>query len=165
MSTQASRPLAVPDIAGSPQAAPYDPEHGLPATFGQGWKGRLLFWIAVAFSAFQIVTAFGIPLDFRILPAIAWLTPILLIRIAFVLWLGWILLGAARGRPNLEAVLAFLTLFGAFELVTLYTGTLPNQVLRTLHVGFLSLTACGLLANADETSPPARAFWWAVGVA
>ena len=86
------------------------------------------------------------------------------IRIAFALWLVWILLGAARGRANIEAILAFLTLFGAFELVSLYTGTLPNQVLRTLHVGFLCLTACGLLANADETSPPARIFWWAVGI-
>jgi TRAP transporter 4TM/12TM fusion protein len=164
MSNDTSRPLAVPDTAGAAPAAPHDPEHGLPATFGEGWKGRLLFWIAVAFSAFQIVTAFGIPLDFRIVPSVSWLTPILLIRIAFSLWLVWILLGAARGRTNIEAILAFLTLFGAFELVSLYTGTLPNQVLRTLHVGFLCLTACGLLANADETSPPARIFWWAVGI-
>ncbi|MCV9936536.1 TRAP transporter permease [Boseaceae bacterium BT-24-1] len=164
MSTESSKPLAIPDVAASPQAAPYDPEHGLPATFGTGWKGRLLFWIAVAFSVFQIVTAFGIPLDFRIVPAISWLTPILLIRVVFALWLGWILLGAARGQANTEAIFAFLTLFAAFELVTLYTGTLPNQVLRTVHVGFLCLTACGLLANADETSPPARIFWWAVGI-
>jgi len=164
MSNETSRPLAVPDTAGTAPAVPHDPEHGLPATFGTGWKGRLLFWIAVAFSAFQIVTAFGIPLDFRIVPSLSWLTPILLIRIAFALWLVWILLGAARGRANIEAILAFLTLFGAFELVSLYTGTLPNQVLRTLHVGFLCLTACGLLANADETSPPARIFWWAVGI-
>ena len=27
-----------------------------------------------------------------------------------------------------------------------------------------ALIACGLLANADETAPPARAFWWAVGI-
>ena len=66
MSNETSRPLAVPDTAGAAPAAPHDPEHGLPATFGEGWKGRLLFWIAVAFSAFQIVTAFGIPLDFPI---------------------------------------------------------------------------------------------------
>lgn len=163
MSSATGRPLAVPDIAGAAPAAPHDPEHGLPATFGEGWKGRLLFWIAVAFSAFQVVTAFGIPLDLRLLPTVPWLTPILLIRAGFVLWLGWILLGIARGRRDSEAILAFLTLFGAFELVALYTGTLPNQVLRTLHVGFLCLTACGLLANADETSPAGRGFWWTVG--
>lgn len=164
MSSETRRPLAVPDIAGAAQNAPHDPEHGLPATFGEGWRGRLLFWIAVAFSAFQIVTAFGIPLDFRLVPSVSWLTPIQLIRAVFALWLVWILLGVARGRPRQEAIIAFLALFGAFELVSLYTGTLPNQVLRTVHVGFLCLTACGLLANADETSPPARMVWWAIGL-
>ena len=43
MSNDTSRPLAVPDTAGTAPAAPYDPEHGLPATFGEGWNGRLLF--------------------------------------------------------------------------------------------------------------------------
>ncbi|WP_336810316.1 TRAP transporter permease [Bosea sp. MMO-172] len=166
MSRDETRPLAEQDLAGgpAPAAAPYDPEHGLPATFGTGWKGRLLFWLAVAFSAFQVVTAFGIPLDFRLIGSVAWLTPITLIRVAFGLWLAWIVLGLVRGRPMLEAATAFLALLGAFELVSLYTGTLPNQVLRTVHVGFLALIACGLLANADETAPPARAFWWAVGL-
>jgi TRAP transporter 4TM/12TM fusion protein len=164
MSQDKIRPLAVPDVAGAPVPAPHDPEHGLPATFGTGWKGRALFWIAVAFSAFQIVTAFGIPLDFRVIDQVRWLTPITLIRVGFVLWFAWIILSALRGRMMGEAMIAFLALLGAFELVTLYTGTLPNQVLRTVHVGFLCLTACGLLANADETSPPARIFWWAVGI-
>ncbi|KFC74135.1 TRAP transporter, 4TM/12TM fusion protein precursor [Bosea sp. LC85] len=163
MSQDQKSPLAVPDASGAPAAPPHDPEHGLPATFGNGWKGRLLFWIAVAFSAFQIVTAFGIPLDFRVIETVSWLTPITLIRAGFVLWLGWIILSVLRGRVMGEAVIAFLCLFGAFELVSLYTGTLPNQVLRTVHVGFLCLTACGLLANADETSPAGRTFWWTVG--
>ena len=167
MSQDTTRPLAVPDIAGAPgpAPAPHDPEHGLPATFGTGWTGRLLFWIAVGFSGFQVVTAFGIPLDARLVGSVSWLTPITLIRVAFALWLVWIIVGAARGRVMGDAVLAFLMLFGAFELVSLYTGTLPNQVVRTLHVGFLCLTACGLLANSDETSPAGRIFWWAVGVA
>ena len=72
-------------------------------------------------------------------------------------------LDVARPQPVLEPAIAFLALFGAFELVSLYTGTLPNQVLRTVHVGFLGLIACGLLANAEETSRSGRAFWWAVG--
>lgn len=164
MSQDQKSPLAVPDASGAPAAPPHDPEHGLPATFGNGWKGRLLFWIAVAFSAFQIVTAFGIPLDFRVIETVSWLTPITLIRAGFVLWLGRIILSVLRGRVMGEAMIAFLCLFGAFELVSLYTGTLPNQVLRTVHVGFLCLTACGLLANADETSPAGRTFWWSVGV-
>lgn len=167
MTKATERPLAVPDIAGAAHGAapaPYDPEHGLPATFGLGWKGRLLFWIAVAFSAFQIVTAFGIPLDLRLVQSLPWLTPIQLIRAAFAVWFVWIILGAARGRLMGEAALAFLMLLAAFELVSLYTGTLPNQVLRTVHVGFLCLTACGLLANAEGTSAGVRLFWWAVGV-
>ena len=32
-------------------------EHGLPPGWGEGWSGRVLFWIAVAFSAFQIATS------------------------------------------------------------------------------------------------------------
>ncbi len=166
MTDQTNRPLAVPDIAGAhtPTPVPYDPEHGLPATFGPGWNGRLLFWLAVGFSAFQVVTAFGIPLDFRLIGSLAWLTPIAVIRTAFVLWFAWIVLGALRGRAMVEPAIAFLALLGAFELVSLYTGTLPNQVLRTVHVGFLALIACGLLANADETSPIGRLFWRAVGV-
>ena len=40
-----------------------NPEHGLPESFGEGLTGRLLFWIAVSFSTFQIITSFGIPLD------------------------------------------------------------------------------------------------------
>ena len=45
-------------------------EHGLPENFGPGLAGRLLFWIAVAFSAFQIVTALGLPLDRPFMPGI-----------------------------------------------------------------------------------------------
>lgn len=34
-----------------------DIEHGLPAGWGAGWTGKLLFWIAIAFSSFQLATA------------------------------------------------------------------------------------------------------------
>ncbi len=37
--------------------------------FTAGVTGRLLFWVAIAFSAFQLVTGFGIPLDKDFLPA------------------------------------------------------------------------------------------------
>ena len=46
--TPFSHVIAQPDI---------DPEHGLPAGFGAGWSGKLLFLIALAFSAFQLFTA------------------------------------------------------------------------------------------------------------
>ena len=46
--TPFSHVIAQPDI---------DPEHGLPAGFGAGWSGKLLFLIALGFSAFQLFTA------------------------------------------------------------------------------------------------------------
>src|SRR4051794_6921136 len=47
-----------PDVGGHPIAQPdMDIEHGLPNGWGVGAKGRALFWIAVAFSVFQIATA------------------------------------------------------------------------------------------------------------
>ncbi|GGH10080.1 C4-dicarboxylate ABC transporter [Alsobacter metallidurans] len=39
-------------------------EHGLPPGWGEGWSARLAFWIALAFSVFQIATAV-----YAILPA------------------------------------------------------------------------------------------------
>ncbi len=166
--SDAPRPLAIPDIAGQAQdprlPPPADPEHGLPATFGEGPMGRLLFWIAVAFSAFQVVTAFGVPLDRPLLAALPSANLILLIRLAFVGWLIWIVLRRIQGRAVQEALLAFLALLAAFELIALFTGTLPNQVLRTLHVGFLCLVSCGLLANDADTGPAARVGLWAMGL-
>lgn len=41
------------DAAGAEMTPPADPEHGLPATYGTGLAGRALFWLAVAFAAFQ----------------------------------------------------------------------------------------------------------------
>ena len=48
-----SMPLAPSEI---------DIEHHLPAGWGEGFSGRLLFWIAVLFSSFQIYTAIYAPL-------------------------------------------------------------------------------------------------------
>jgi TRAP transporter 4TM/12TM fusion protein len=47
-----------------------DIEHGLPAGWGIGPKGRALFWIAVAFSVFQIATALYAILPSQVLRAI-----------------------------------------------------------------------------------------------
>ncbi|HEU6442148.1 MAG TPA: TRAP transporter permease, partial [Microvirga sp.] len=64
-------------------SAPSNPEHGLPESFGEGIPGKFLFWIAVAFSAFQIVTAFGIPLD---RPIFGNVSALYLTGAAFVAW-------------------------------------------------------------------------------
>ena len=52
---------AAPEL--EPPTPAENPEMHLPEDFGPGSAGRLLFWIAVAFATFQIVTAFGIPLN------------------------------------------------------------------------------------------------------
>ena len=56
----------------------------------------------------------------------------------------------------------------AFALFTLWTaayGALPSQVVRAMHVGFLLLLTFGLVANLVAKTAPAKAFFWALGVA
>jgi TRAP transporter 4TM/12TM fusion protein len=56
----------------------------------------------------------------------------------------------------------------AFALFTLWTaayGALPSQVVRAMHVGFLLLLTFGLVANLVAKSAPAKALFWALGVA
>lgn len=98
-----------------PQSSPSEPEldqlgqvqtesaiEGLPSGFGTGRMGAVAFWIAVAFSAFQIWTA-------------------------------------------------------AY-------GTLPSQVVRAMHVGFLLLLGFGLIANLVARRPLTRAAYWALAL-
>ncbi len=80
-----------------------DIEHHLPPGWGEGFSGRLLFWIAIAFSCFQIGTS--------------------------------------------------------------VYAVLPTQVLRAVHVGFLVLVACALIANHTAKTPFLKALGWAIGLA
>src|SRR5688572_16318863 len=73
-----------------------NPEMHLPEDFGAGMIGRLLFWIAVAFATFQIVTAFGIAINRDLFLGVT------LSHIAvagFMLWAAILVITAARGRP------------------------------------------------------------------
>ncbi len=79
-----------------------DAVEGLPPGFGTGIMGAIAFWIAVAFSLFQ-------------------------------LW------------------------------VAAY-GTLPSQVARAMHVGFLLLLGLGLVGNLIAKTPAGRVWFWALGV-
>ncbi|MEI4472633.1 TRAP transporter permease [Frigidibacter sp. MR17.24] len=92
--------------AHSPDPAPHDAQEdaleGLPPGFGTGTMGRVAFWIAVAFSLFQIWTA-------------------------------------------------------AF-------GTLPSQVVRAMHVGFLLLLGFGLVGNLLARTRAGQALWWGLGL-
>src|SRR5215510_2549356 len=94
--------------------------------FQAGITGRLLFWVAVSFSAFQLVTGFGIPLDKDFLPGID------LARLAGVaLALGAAKVGwdALKGRNVRDGLLALVTLAATYAILVRYDGGLPSQVL------------------------------------
>lgn len=139
-----------------------NPEHGLPESFGEGLLGRLLFWIAVAFSTFQIITSFGIPLD---QPFVAGLSLTHLWAVTMAAWAVWLIGLAVRRRSILNGVLAWIAVAGAFGLVLWFGGSMPSQVVRTIHVGFLCLVAGAMIANHRSGSSSLRAFGWIVGVA
>ncbi len=71
--------------AGSPDLAIHDP---LAESFGRNREGRLLFWIAVAFSAFQIATA----LNLLILPS----QVVRAMHVGFLVMLAFPLIAIAR---------------------------------------------------------------------
>ncbi|WP_114946436.1 TRAP transporter permease [Microvirga calopogonii] len=139
-----------------------NPEHGLPESFGEGFAGRLLFWIAVSFSTFQIITSFGIPLD---QPFIASLSLTHLWAVTMVAWAAWLVGLAVRRRGMLDGALAWIAIAGAFGLVLWFGGSMPSQVVRTIHVGFLCLVAGAMIANHRSGSSSLRAIGWIVGIA
>ncbi|WP_201862429.1 TRAP transporter permease [Microvirga soli] len=139
-----------------------NPEHGLPESFGEGFLGRLLFWIAVSFSTFQIITSFGIPLD---QPFIAGLSLTHLFAVTMVAWAAWLIGLAVRRRSIVDGAMAWVAIAVAFGLVLWFGGSMPSQVVRTLHVGFLCLVAGAMIANHRSGSSSLRAVGWIVGVA
>jgi TRAP transporter 4TM/12TM fusion protein len=58
------------DAGGHATSSEMDIEHGLPNGWGEGTKGRVLFWIAVAFSTFQLITAVYAVLPSQVLRAV-----------------------------------------------------------------------------------------------
>jgi TRAP transporter 4TM/12TM fusion protein len=142
-------------------STPANPEHGLPENFGEGLPGKLLFWIAVAFSTFQVVTAFGIPLD---RPLFANITMMYIIGAAFVAWGGWLVFLRMKGRDVTNGALALATLAVVYGLILKFPGSLPSQVVRALHVGFLCLVAGAMLANHRARSPFTVALGWGMGL-
>ena len=164
MSKDEHKPLATPDVGGVPSAAIepiVDPEHGLPPGFGPGWAGRLLFWIAIGFSLFQIATAFNVPLGQRLFGV----DIIDLLRAGIALWAVAIVVQAARRAPWHEMALAWIPIASVVELLAFFEGSIPNQVLRALHVGMLCLVAGGLLAQHKSHSRASAGFAWALALA
>jgi TRAP transporter 4TM/12TM fusion protein len=144
------------------QATLQNPEHGLPENFGEGLAGRLLFWIAVSFSVFQIVTAFGVPLDRAIAGGV---TVLHATWAALALWAGWLALALARGRRPIDGAIALATLAVTLALITKFGGSLPSQIVRTIHVGFLCLVAGAMLANHRAGTRAGRIGGWIVAMA
>ncbi len=152
--------MAEPAAPELERPTPENPEMHLPENFGPGYSGKLLFWIAIAFAAFQIVTAFGIPIDRDLGLGIT------LIRIAaagFVLWAALIVFRAVRGQEWIGGLVAFVPMLVSFVILAGFGGGMPSQVLRAVHVGFLGLLAAGMLAQHRASSPGAKLLWWAVG--
>ena len=50
--------------------------------------------------------------------------------------------------------------FSLFQIWVAAYGTLPSQVVRAMHVGFLLLLGFGLIANLRAKNPAAKAFFW-----
>ncbi len=136
-----------------------DPEHGLPDNFGEGLGARVLFWIAVAFASFQVVTAFGVPLD---KPLLARITAMHLMDAAFAGWALWLVISLVRGQVRLDGWLAFGTMLVALILVQRFNGSLPNQVIRTLHVAFSVPCRRGMLAIHRSGHAWERSLWWII---
>ncbi|MDF2116536.1 TRAP transporter permease [Roseiarcaceae bacterium H3SJ34-1] len=55
--------------------------------------------------------------------------------------------------------------FAAFQIATSLYAFLPTQVLRTVHVGFLTLVGAALIANHRTSSPALRLAGWVIGLA
>ena len=63
-----------------------------------------------------------------------------------------------------RAAFAIAIAFSVFQLWTAAYGSLPSQVVRAMHVGFLLLLGFGLLANLKTGSTTGKAVLWALGV-
>jgi TRAP transporter 4TM/12TM fusion protein len=131
----------------------------LDLSWGTGRLSSIIFYIAIAFSIFQIVTSFGIPLDKPFFQSGPRIDLLLLIRGAMALWLLRLAYLLTQKRLRFESVLGFIAVAGVIELVAAYAGGMPSQVVRSVHVGFLSLLASALIANSVQNRALKVAIW------
>ncbi|MBZ9738028.1 MULTISPECIES: TRAP transporter permease [unclassified Mesorhizobium] len=63
-----------------------------------------------------------------------------------------------------KAAFAIAVAFSAFQIYIAAYGSLPSQVVRAMHVGFLLLLGFALIANLRATSLAAKIAFWTLGV-
>jgi TRAP transporter 4TM/12TM fusion protein len=132
--------------------------------WGKGWLGVLIFYLAIAFSIFQIITSFGVPLDKDFFASVKGLDLLFLIRAGLLIWLGYLAYLAYHRRFNIAHGFGFLAVLGAVELVAEFSGGVPSQVVRAMHVAFLTLLGSAMIANSIENRALKIAMW-VVGIA
>ena len=62
-----------------------------------------------------------------------------------------------------RAAYAVAVVFSLFQIYVAAYGSLPSQVVRAMHVGFLLLLGFGLLANLRSSSAAGKAWFWLLG--
>ncbi|MDX8483107.1 TRAP transporter fused permease subunit [Mesorhizobium sp. VK24D] len=62
-----------------------------------------------------------------------------------------------------KAAFLIAVAFSAFQIYIAAYGSLPSQVVRAMHVGFLLLLGFGLIANLRATGTAAKAAFWMLG--
>lgn len=131
--------------------------------WGEGKTGTIVFYLAIAFSIFQIITSFGVPLDKPFFAALPKLDLLLVIRASLLVWLAYLAYLALKKQFRFTHLAGFLAVFGAIELVAEFAGGVPSQVVRAMHVAFLTLLGGAMVANSIET-PIGKAFGWTLGI-
>ncbi|TPI58498.1 TRAP transporter permease [Mesorhizobium sp. B3-1-3] len=63
-----------------------------------------------------------------------------------------------------KAAFAIAVAFSVFQIYIAAYGSLPSQVVRAMHVGFLLLLGFGLIANLRASSAAAKAGFWVLGL-
>ncbi|RWO48199.1 MAG: TRAP transporter permease [Mesorhizobium sp.] len=62
-----------------------------------------------------------------------------------------------------KAAFLIAVAFSVFQIYVAAYGSIPSQVVRAMHVGFLLLLGFGLIANLRTKSLPAKAIFWSLG--
>jgi TRAP transporter 4TM/12TM fusion protein len=132
--------------------------------WGEGKLGTVIFYLAISFSIFQVITSFGVPLDKPFFDALPRLDLLLVIRAAMVAWFIYLVIKAVQRRFTFADAVAFLAVLAAIQLVSAFAGGLPSQVVRAIHVAFLTLIGGAMIANSMP-GPWLKAAAWGLGIA